>query len=74
MLIRGLRSPVVPRRLPAFGWTFETINMLVKPMVTEGKEALGSMGNDAPLACLSHLPRPVFDYFKQLFAQVQSRV
>ena len=59
------------RRLPAFGWTVEHVNMLVKPMVTEGKEALGSMGNDAPLACLSKQPRSVFDYFKQLFAQVR---
>lgn len=39
-------------------------------MVTEGKEALGSMGNDAPLACMATAPRVLYDYFRQLFAQV----
>jgi glutamate synthase (NADPH/NADH) len=58
------------RRLPMFGWNLETLNMLVLPMVTLKKEALGSMGNDAPLACLSQFNPSVFDYFKQLFAQV----
>eukprot|EP00127_Corallochytrium_limacisporum_P005293 Clim_evm24s202 gene=Clim_evmTU24s202 len=57
-------------RLPAFGYTVEHINMLVKPMVENGKEALGSMGNDAPMAVLSKRPRLVYDYFQQLFAQV----
>jgi glutamate synthase (NADPH/NADH) len=58
------------RRLPMFGWDLETLNMLVLPMVVLKKEALGSMGNDAPLACLSQYNPMVFDYFKQLFAQV----
>eukprot|EP01134_Creolimax_fragrantissima_P007685 CFRG7685T1 len=58
------------RRLPAFGWSLEHINMLVKPMVELRKEALGSMGNDAPLAVLSKKPRLIHEYFKQLFAQV----
>ena len=44
--------------------------MLLYPMAAGGKEALGSMGNDAALAVLSTQPRNVFDYFKQLFAQV----
>ncbi len=58
------------RRLAMFGWTVETIHLLVMPMVVNQKEALGSMGNDVPLACLSnHNPR-LFEYFKQLFAQV----
>lgn len=58
------------RRLPMFGWNLETLNMLVLSMVLNKKEALGSMGNDAPLACLSgHNPR-LFEYFQQLFAQV----
>jgi glutamate synthase (NADPH/NADH) len=39
-------------------------------MGASGKEALGSMGNDAPLACLSQKPRLLYEYFKQLFAQV----
>lgn len=84
----------VDRRLPLFGWSVETISMLVLPMVytrwvnhpliclSYGRsytedcaplcrvEALGSMGNDAPLACLSKYNPRLFDYFKQLFAQV----
>lgn len=44
--------------------------MLLTPMIIGGREGLGSMGNDAPLAVLSHTPRLLFDYFKQLFAQV----
>lgn len=57
-------------RIPLFGYTMEIINMLVLPMVKERKEALGSMGNDAPLACLSRYNPLIFDYFKQCFAQV----
>ncbi len=57
-------------KLKAFGYTLETINMLLRPMVENSQEALGSMGNDAPLAVLSGKPRLVYDYFKQLFAQV----
>ncbi|KAL7752751.1 glutamate synthase [NADH] [Sorochytrium milnesiophthora] len=57
-------------RLPCFGYTLEQLQLLVMPMVNDGKEALGSMGNDAPLACLSTQPRLVYDYFRQLFAQV----
>eukprot|EP00638_Chattonella_subsalsa_P008868 CAMPEP_0117759806 /NCGR_PEP_ID=MMETSP0947-20121206/16227_1 /TAXON_ID=44440 /ORGANISM="Chattonella subsalsa, Strain CCMP2191" /LENGTH=1564 /DNA_ID=CAMNT_0005580323 /DNA_START=121 /DNA_END=4815 /DNA_ORIENTATION=+ len=58
------------RRLNLFGFTTETLDLLLYPMGVGGKEALGSMGNDAPLAVLSQKPRQVFDYFKQLFAQV----
>ncbi|XP_061171212.1 uncharacterized protein LOC133180759 [Saccostrea echinata] len=57
-------------RISLFGYTLEIINLLVLPMVKERKEALGSMGNDAPLACLSKFNPLIFDYFKQLFAQV----
>ncbi|RIB13583.1 nucleophile aminohydrolase [Gigaspora rosea] len=57
-------------RLQAFGYTIEQLNLLVLPMLSDGKEALGSMGNDAPLACLSDQPRLIYDYFRQLFAQV----
>ncbi|CAM9488644.1 unnamed protein product [Chrysoparadoxa australica] len=58
------------RRFNMFGFTAETMDMLLLPMAIGGREALGSMGNDAPLAVLSEKPRLVFDYFKQLFAQV----
>lgn len=56
--------------LKAFGYSFEQVSLLLGPMATDSKEALGSMGNDAPLACLSHQPRMLYDYFRQLFAQV----
>mmetsp|Transcript_62362 Transcript_62362/g.174232 ORF Transcript_62362/g.174232 Transcript_62362/m.174232 type:complete len:2159 (-) Transcript_62362:60-6536(-) len=56
--------------LRTFGYTREALDLLLVPMGRDGEEALGSMGNDAPLACLSRQPRSVFDYFYQLFAQV----
>ena len=56
--------------MPVFGYTVETIQMLMIPMLKTKKEALGSMGNDAPLACLSKMQPLVYEYFKQLFAQV----
>ncbi|ORY74386.1 hypothetical protein BCR37DRAFT_352653, partial [Protomyces lactucae-debilis] len=58
------------RRLLAFGYTLEQLNLLVAPMASDGKEALGSMGNDGPLACMAPQPRLMYDYFRQLFAQV----
>ncbi|KAJ3166774.1 glutamate synthase [NADH] [Irineochytrium annulatum] len=58
------------RRLLAFGFTVEQVAMILTPMITDGKEALGSMGTDTPLACVSQQPRLVYDYFRQLFAQV----
>lgn len=57
-------------KLLSFGYTVEQISLLMLPMVAEGKEALGSMGNDAPLACMAQAPRLIYDYFRQLFAQV----
>ncbi|RHZ49162.1 hypothetical protein Glove_529g38 [Diversispora epigaea] len=57
-------------RLRAFGYTIEQLNLLILPMCDDGKEALGSMGNDSSLACLSSQPRLIYDYFRQLFAQV----
>ena len=54
----------------AFGYTFEDQRVLLAPMAKNGVEAVGSMGNDAPLAALSERPRLLYDYFKQLFAQV----
>ena len=53
-----------------FGYTLEDLRMLMAPMGMDAKEALGSMGNDTPLAVLSDRPRLLYDYFKQLFAQV----
>ena len=58
------------RKLNMFGFSSEKLDMLLLPMAAGGKEALGSMGNDAALAVLSEHPRQVSDYFKQLFAQV----
>ena len=56
--------------LKAFGYSFEQVSLILSPMASDEKEALGSMGNDAPLACLAEAPRSLFDYFRQLFAQV----
>lgn len=60
----------VDPKLLAFGFTVEQLSLLVLPMLSEGKEALGSMGNDAPLAAMATQPRIIYDYFRQLFAQV----
>ncbi len=58
------------QRQIAFGYTFEDQRVLLEPMARNGVEAVGSMGNDTPLAALSTRPRLLYDYFKQLFAQV----
>ena len=57
-------------RLKAFGYSLEQVSLLLAPMAADSKEALGSMGNDAPLACLAQQPRLLYEYFRQLFAQV----
>jgi glutamate synthase (NADPH/NADH) large chain len=57
-------------QLKAFGYTQEDIEKLIIPMAVEGKEPIGSMGNDTPLAVLSDKPQRMFNYFRQLFAQV----
>ncbi|MBV8630273.1 MAG: glutamate synthase large subunit, partial [Silvibacterium sp.] len=54
----------------AFGYTREDVNMILKPMATEGKDAVWSMGDDTPLAPLARSPRPVYAYFRQRFSQV----
>ncbi|XP_037934060.1 putative glutamate synthase [NADPH] isoform X2 [Teleopsis dalmanni] len=64
------KSGIFDSRLSLFGYTTETVNMLLVPMFKNKKEALGSMGNDAPLACLSTFQPIPYEYFKQLFAQV----
>ena len=58
------------QRLKGFGYTEEDIKTLIIPMMSAGKEAIGSMGIDTPLAVLSHKPQLLYNYFKQLFAQV----
>ena len=58
------------QRQIAFGYTFEDERVIIAPMAKDGVEAMGSMGNDAALAVLSNKPRLLYDYFKQLFAQV----
>ncbi|XVF12653.1 hypothetical protein REPUB_Repub08aG0137600 [Reevesia pubescens] len=63
--IHGLLAP-----LKAFGYTVEALEMLLLPMAKDGTEALGSMGNDAPLAVMSNREKLTFEYFKQMFAQV----
>ncbi|HUX13975.1 MAG TPA: glutamate synthase large subunit, partial [Spirochaetia bacterium] len=68
--VPGLDSSTVVARQLSFGYTLEHRSLILKPMAEMGKEPLGSMGNDASLACLSERPRLLYDYFKQLFAQV----
>ena len=57
-------------RQQAFGYTFEDLRLLMAPMGQDGVEAVGSMGTDTPLAVLSNKPQLLYNYFKQLFAQV----
>ena len=57
-------------RQMAFGYTLEDLKYILGPMGTNGEEAIGSMGTDTPLAVLSDRAQPLFNYFKQLFAQV----
>ncbi|MBI3306175.1 MAG: glutamate synthase large subunit [Candidatus Omnitrophica bacterium] len=57
-------------RQQAFGYTFEDLRILMAPMAKDGVEPIGSMGTDTPLAVLSNKPQLLYNYFKQLFAQV----
>ena len=77
--LRGLFTPgSIPEENPeelirkqhAFGYTEEELKMIITPMASRSQEAVGSMGNDTPLAVLSRRPQPLFAYFKQRFAQV----
>ncbi|OSY87868.1 glutamate synthase [Tenacibaculum holothuriorum] len=67
-------TPIEPTdystRLRTFGYTFEDITTIINPMAVKAKEAIGSMGTDTPLAVLSDKPQLLYNYFKQLFAQV----
>ncbi len=60
----------VLQRQQAFGYTHEDLRLLLGPMASAGEEPVGSMGTDTSLAVLSNRPRLLYDYFKQLFAQV----
>ena len=73
----GDREPVAEysrddlrRRMVAVGWTMEDIELLLHPMVEEGKEAVGSMGDDTALAVLSDKYRGLHHFFRQIFSQV----
>ena len=54
----------------SFNYSLEDIDKIIKEMASTGKEPIGSMGNDVPIAVLSRKPYRLFNYFKQLFAQV----
>jgi len=64
------RSEDIISSLKAFGYSREDLKVVLKPMAVEGKEPVGSMGNDTPHAFLSKRPQVLYNYFKQLFAQV----
>jgi glutamate synthase (ferredoxin) len=68
--VRDPAHETVLLRQHAFGYTFEELRVIVGPMAKEGVEPVGSMGTDTPLAVLSHRPQLLYNYFKQLFAQV----
>ena len=68
---RGEPATLLERQL-AFGYSAEDLNVLIQPMAARGQEPVGSMGNDAPLAALSEQSPLLFNYFKQLFAQVSN--
>ena len=68
-LVRSDRE-TISQRMRMFGYTSEELKMILAPMALNGQEPVGSMGNDTPLAVLSDRPKLLFNYFKQLFAQV----
>ncbi|MDP1982377.1 MAG: glutamate synthase central domain-containing protein, partial [Sulfuritalea sp.] len=68
-LQESLKGPLLKVQ-QAFGYTQEDFKFILEPMANLGEEATGAMGNDSPLPVLSDRPKPLFNYFKQLFAQV----
>jgi len=64
------KEDTLDKRQVVFGYTQEDLNTIIKPMAQLGKEPIGSMGNDTPIAILSQKPQLIYNYFKQLFAQV----
>ena len=57
-------APALLATMQAFGYTTETMQFMLIPLVTEARDPLGSMGNDSALACLSDKPRMIYDYFQ----------
>ncbi len=79
VLLKNLSDPGLPKqpgrltvlqRQQAFGYTFEDLRFLIGPMANDGVQPIGSMGADTPLAVLSNKPQMLYNYIKQLFAQV----
>jgi glutamate synthase domain-containing protein 2/glutamate synthase domain-containing protein 1/glutamate synthase domain-containing protein 3 len=68
--VNGALNVPITKLQRAFGYTLEDLRIVMAPMATDGAEAIGSMGNDTPLAVLSDRPQLLYNYFKQLFAQV----
>ena len=67
---RELKAKTILAHMQAFGYTQETMQFMLLPLVEQKRDPVGSMGNDSSLACLSDRSRMIYDYFKQLFAQV----
>lgn len=70
VVFTGLSEESIFKYHQVFGYSREDIDLILKPMAMEGKEPIGSMGTDIPLAVLSQKPQHLSSYFKQLFAQV----
>jgi len=68
--VHRINSSTVLLRQRVFGYTSEDLKILLQPMAVDGSEPIGSMGTDTPLAVLSSRPQLLYNYFKQLFAQV----
>jgi len=68
--VHETNAATVQLRQRAFGYTYEELRLLIYPMAADGSEPVGSMGTDTPLAVLSQRPQLLYNYFKQLFAQV----
>ena len=68
--MNGFEPDELLKQQQAFGYTFEDLKMILAPMAANGQEPVGSMGTDTPLAVLSDKSQLLFNYFKQLFAQV----
>src|SRR5919201_1436101 len=74
--VKSKKTPPLKSKVPlldrqqAFGYTQEDLKFILEPMTLAGEEPVGSMGNDSPLAVLSHKNKMLYHYFKQLFAQV----
>ena len=68
--VHGFEKETLLMRQRAFGYSEEELKMILQPMAEDGQEPVGSMGTDTPLACLSNRPQSLFNYFKQMFAQV----